>query len=901
MVRHGSVHDVMPLREVRSDCLLSRHTGTGTQTVTAVIAVEPTRSFALLPEGEQQTILFAFRGLLARLPIGEEISIHARIRPYDLTPYLDRLHAAQQERDVALRALARDHEQFVQALAASHALLQHEFFVRLSTRGGGSQRRPRGKRSPALLFEQARLDLSHKTQALLDDLERCGLHATRLSSEALIEYYRSCLHLHHAEQGTLSRALVEAVGRPLEASPLSPLSPHAATRAQAVIVTETPEEGSAAYPEEHPSRAPLPEGERRWVWAWGRTLARHQRHEERRATLEPAAHLISLPELIQPSLIEQSRHYLTVHQETSEYSRVRAVIGYPRQLETGWFDRLLALDEPYVDALLILEKRDPVALTRLLTNKMSKLRANQWLEWRAGQTENPQTQAARDDVEPLRDALVRAEEHVHAVSLLLCTRAESVAALKARDQRVAALLHRLDLVSTELTYEHLPAWQSFLPDGGDPLKRRRLLDTSSLVTAFPFTVCNLSTPEPGVLIGTTATRGPILIDPSSAHLENGHELIIACSGAGKSFYVKLWILRGLLQGYPCIVIDPEDEYAPLAQAVGGTVVRLAPGAFPLNPLELVPIPGERRLLEEKIESLLVLCDLLLADKAAGVLSQREKGYLSRMLLQCYAEAGITDDPATHRRTAPTMGALTALIEAEGDPYQIAERLQRHGALFAEETQVALDAALLVFSIRDLPADLKPIGLYVVTEFVWNTIRQEAAPRPRFLMVDEAWTLMQYPEGGEFLSSLSRRARKYHLHLKLITQNAEDFLASKAGRVIVQNSAMKLLMKQDSSTIEAVAKAFALSPEETAYLPTCRPGEGLFVLQAARIPLFVASSETEYQLATTRPDDRWQALPVAAQTEEEMERATSVSSIERWDLTDLLLEEEEDEFEDEEPP
>jgi hypothetical protein len=856
--RRGSIHKEVLLRDVTAGCLGIHQPGNSQRAYKAVVRVQPVKHFALLPSIEQQGMLSAFRGLLARLPVSEEISIHVRVRPYDITPYLDRLEQAQHTASPALRDLAADHHHFVQGLASERALLQHEFFVRLTA--SQQQASHQGKRKPSLAFELAKADLDRKTQILLEELQRCGLAAHRLGSEELIEYYRSCLHLSHAQQHPLSPENLAAVNQPIRENTRSTEEADAGIQDPE---TTAPRSASTALVDAAPSENAQDQsnrGERRWIWQRGKTLARHQRTLQRQATttLEPAPHLISLLEILQPSLIEAHRHYLCVHHETSEYSRARAVIGYPRQLTAGWFDRLLTLDEPFVELMLFIEKRNPVTVTRHLTNKISKLRANQWIEWRAGRTENAQTQATRDDIEPLRDALVRQEEHVHAVSLYLCSRASSVPELKARDQRVAALLESLELVSVETTYEHLHAWRSFLPDAIDVLKRRRLLDTSSLVTAFPFTVCNLSTPEPGMLVGTTATRGPVLIHPSSMTLENGHELIIASSGAGKSFYLKLWLLRALHQGIASIVIDPEDEYALLCREVGGTVIRLAPGAFPLNPFDLVSLPGEHRLLEEKVEGLLTLLDLLLADKASGVVSQREKGFLNRMLFQIYADRGITADPATHQRTPPTMADLFERIMEERDPYHLGERLQRHLSAFPNRTTVGLDASLIVFSIRDLPAELKPVGLYVVTEFVWNTIRQETSPRPRFLMVDEAWTLMQFPEGGEFLSNLSRRARKYHLHLKLCTQNAEDFLASKAGRVIVQNSAMKMLLKQDASTIEAIAKAFALSPEESAYLPSCRPGEGLFMLRAARTPLFAAASHREYQLATTNPQERWQA-------------------------------------------
>ncbi|HEY9715102.1 MAG TPA: hypothetical protein V6C72_16650, partial [Chroococcales cyanobacterium] len=491
---------------------------------------------------------------------------------------------------------------------------------------------------------------------------------------------------------------------------------------------------------------------------------------------------------------------------------------------------------------------------RSLTRAISGYRATQHLEQRHGRTEDPYISAARGEVEELRDKLVQKTEQVHAFSLYILTRAESRQTLKERDAKVTSLLRGIELQSVPLQYEHLQAWLACL-DARDVLKRARKFDTSTIVGAFPFCSSNLST-EPGALVGLTAGGGLVIIDPTSDELENGHELVFARSGAGKSYYRKIDLTRSLLTGFEAIVIDPDrEEYYPVCKQFGGSYIRLLPGNLAINPFDLDRIQGsERNPLEEKLQSLLVLFDLLLADKIPGVLSQREKGLLNRLMTQAYADCGVTADPATHGNESPNMQRVYDLLVQSGDEFGLADRLLRYLPSFPARTEVDLDNPLTVFSIQNLPEELQPVGLYLVTEFVWSKARKDRVPVPRMLLIDEAWVLMAFPEGGRFLAGISRRARKYNLHLRLVTQNVEDFLASEHGRTLLLNASQKFLMKQDSTTIDAVVKAFKLSGEERKFLLGAGKGEGLYFSRSSHVPLQVVASELEDQLARTDPKE-----------------------------------------------
>ncbi len=863
----GNILQLMALREIRDDVLCLRATTKQKhqRDYMAVVRVEPV-NLPLMSNGEQEAILEGFRSFLTGLsPKDQPLSIHCRTARYDLQPYLDRLDTiAEAEESALYQAMADDHKAFVQKLASQRALLQRDFFVRVPIQINVKDGRYR-RLLPAEVFDQARADLGRRTQDVMIGLSRAGLMARRLTSEELIHYYLSCVHTRNAEAFTLPRSVLYTLDYPVRSHlphAFQQETKHTPSTAVALPSENTPawrtlQEAAAdsdLIPQEMPSHKA-----RRWVWQSSKDIERgkKQQDKKRRSDFSAAGapDLISLPELVQPAAVEQTPNYIKIHHNVGdEYLRARAVVGYPAVSVGGWFDQLLSIDEPYLDFLLFIETVDPVRYVRSLTRSISGYRATQHLEQRHGRTEDPYIQAARGEVEDLRDKLVQKTEQVHAFSLYICTRADSRQTLKERDAKVASLLRGLELESVPLQYEHLQAWLSCL-DARDILKRARKFDTSTIVGAFPFCSSNLST-EPGALVGLTAGGGLVIIDPTSDELENGHELVFARSGAGKSYYRKIDLIRSLLTGFGAIVIDPDrEEYYPVCQKFGGSYIRLSPGNLAMNPFDLARVHGnERNPLEEKLQSLLVLFDLLLADKLPGVLSQREKGYLNRLMTQAYADCEITADPATHEKEPPNMQMMYDLIIQEGDSCDLGDRLLRYLPSFPTRTEVDLENRLTVFSLMSLPEDVQPVALYLVTEFVWSQARKDRVPTPRMLLIDEAWVLMAFPEGGRFLAGISRRARKYNLHLRLVTQNVEDFLASESGRTILLNASQKFLMKQDSTTIDAVVKAFKLSDEERKFLLGASKGEGLYFSRSSHVPLQVVASELEDMLARTDPKE-----------------------------------------------
>jgi type IV secretory pathway VirB4 component len=376
--------------------------------------------------------------------------------------------------------------------------------------------------------------------------------------------------------------------------------------------------------------------------------------------------------------------------------------------------------------------------------------------------------------------------------------------------------------------------------------------------------------ERGVLYGVaTRSQSPVIVDSFDPSLENANLAVFAMAGAGKSYFVKLMALRNLLAGVDFLIVDPEDEYRALCAAAGGQYVRLA-SASPqhLNPFDLPPPTPEegRDPLAEQVAALLGLVEVMLTSGPATTgLDSHEKAVLDRALYRTYERAGITSDPATHGRPAPLMHDLHRELEALAEQSSselsavaasLASRLGRYvtgslaAGLFAQPTDVALDRSLVVFNIQQLEEELRPVAIHLIASFVWNRVRRER--RPRLLVVDEAWSLLRYPEGGAFISGMARRARKYYLGLVTITQDAADFLRSDHGRAVLVNAAMKLLMKQDPTTVDVVAEAFQLTDEERQYLLGANKGEGLLFGRGARVRLSIEASQGEHRVATTAP-------------------------------------------------
>lgn len=544
-----------------------------------------------------------------------------------------------------------------------------------------------------------------------------------------------------------------------------------------------------------------------------------------------------------------------------DFARGLYLSGFPRWVGDGWLGPLVNFEEPLVLSQHI-APLDSGEVTRELGNRLNELEASRRIAARAGQMPAATRTLALEDTERVQEQVTRGEERLFAVGHYLQVSAPSRRLLDDRTARLERVLGALQLQSRVARFAQDAAFRACLPEGRDPLGHTQTFTTSALAASFPFDSGTLAAPG-GVLYGL-AKQSLVIFDPFDPALDNANTAVIATSGAGKSYFVKLLALRTLEEGIEVAVIDPDGEYARLCAALGGQRVRLAlSGGAAINPFDL-PQPGAdeppgetRDPVAEAVDSILALLELMLADPGDR-LSAGERAILDKALYDTYTAAGIAPgDPASWARPAPTLRDLAARLAAlPGEmPALLALRLGPYvagslAALFSRPTDVDLDNRLVVFDIQRLDQRLQPLAIQVVAAHAWGRVRQ--ARRPRLLIADEAWKLLQHPAGAEFHAGLARRARKYWLGVVTVVHSAEDLTGTPAGRAVLGTAAAKLVMKQGEAGIEAATATFGLTEAERRYLVGADKGEGLFIARGGRVPLRVVASPAEHDLITTAP-------------------------------------------------
>lgn len=565
----------------------------------------------------------------------------------------------------------------------------------------------------------------------------------------------------------------------------------------------------------------------------------------------------TLVDLIAPAAMEVGRNHVRLEHQ---YVRVLAITSYPRTVTAGWLQTLINFDAP-IEISLHLHPLATGPMIRHLDHQLVQLHSSRLLDDRSGRLPNAERDVASADIESLRDALQQGTERVVSVGLYVQLRATSLALLDEVTRRLHSTLDGMRVDARPALLEQDLGFRTCLPECHDAIMVNRNLDTSSVATLFPFCSGSLSMPH-GVLYGIDrSTSSPVFIDPFDQRLDNSNMVVFAASGAGKSYFLKLLLLRLMAGGVDALIIDPEDEYRAVCTAAEGQTVRMSSASHQhINPFDLPPtIDGdEPDPLAEQVSAVLSLLDVMLSEPTHPLTTQ-ERSILDAAIYATYARAGVTADIETHERPAPLLADLQETLHATpGDvPASLAARLRRYSegslsGLFSGPTNVELRSRCVVFNVQALEEELRAIAIHLITSLIWKQVRRER--RPRMLVIDEAWSLVQYPEGGAFLSRMARRARKYHLGVITSTQDVSDFLNNEHGRVVLTNAAVTCLLKQSSATITPVLEAFALSPEERQYLLGAGKGEGLFFCQGRHLALQIAASPVEHRLATTAPRD-----------------------------------------------
>ena len=574
--------------------------------------------------------------------------------------------------------------------------------------------------------------------------------------------------------------------------------------------------------------------------------------------------ITTLRDLISPSSIEIHSSYFRLG---TKYGRTVYVYGYPRTLYTGWLSPLINIDE-VLDISMYIYPVDTTIVMKNLRKKVTQLEADISLNAEKGRIRNPETDAAIQDAEELRDALQVGSEKFFRFGLYVTIWAESLDELNFVQHKIETIFGQQMVFSKVASSQQEQGMNTTMPMCTDQLQIRRNMNTGAISTSFPFTSADL-TQERGILYGINMhNNGLVIFDRFS--LENANMVVFAKSGAGKSFTVKLEALRSMMLGAEILIIDPENEYQKLCDAVGGSYIRLSLNSdVRINPFDLPKVIDSEDAsdaLRANLVTLHGLFRLMLGGtqisangQPISALSPNEEADLDQALIDTYARAGITSDPLTHQSTPPTIINLyDTLLHMGGTGPQLAQRLRKYttgtfAGIFSQQSNVNINNQMVVFNIRDLEDELRPVAMYIVLSHIWNIVR--ADQRKRLLLVDEAWQLMKYDDSANFLFSLAKRARKYFLGLTTITQDVEDFMSSKMGRAIVHNSSLQLLLKQSSAAVDVLSDVFKLTEEEKKRLSNFPVGQGLFFAGQNHVHIQVIASETEESLITTNPNAR----------------------------------------------
>lgn len=581
----------------------------------------------------------------------------------------------------------------------------------------------------------------------------------------------------------------------------------------------------------------------------------------------------TMRDFIAPSSLEiHSDHFRL----GTKYGRTLYVYGYPREIYTGWLSSLINIDE-VLDISMYVYPVDSQTVLNNLKKKVTQLEASQSINNEKGRTRDPGLEAAIQDAEELRDQIQVGAERFFRFGLYLTLYADSLDELTFVQNKIETIFGQQMVFSKVASSQQEQGLNSTVPQLSDQLQIRRNMNTGAISTSFPFTSADL-TDSSGILYGVNMhNNGLVIFDRFT--LENANMVVFAKSGAGKSFTVKLEALRSMMLGSEILIIDPENEYQKLSDAVGGSYIRLSLSADTrINPFDLPRVIDSDEAddaLRANLVTLHGLFRLMLGGtqvasngQAMSALTPAEEADLDQGLIDTYARVGITSDPLTHGSQPPTISDLyDTLLHMGGTGPQLAQRLRKYttgtfAGIFSQQSNIDINNSMVVFNIRDLEDELRPVAMYIVLSHIWNITRTDQ--KKRMLIVDEAWQLMKYDDSANFLFSLAKRARKYNLGLTTITQDVEDFMGSKMGRAIVANSSMQLLLKQSTSAVDVLSDVFKLTEEEKKRLANFPVGQGLFFAGQNHVHIQIIASQTEQQLITTKPQDIQNQIQASSQ-------------------------------------
>ena len=554
-------------------------------------------------------------------------------------------------------------------------------------------------------------------------------------------------------------------------------------------------------------------------------------------------------DVIAPAALEINSNFIKLG---DKLAKTIFIFSYPRFLSTGWFSSIINMPD-LIDISIFVHPVETGLALKKLRKKAAQVESQIYEKQEKGVVRDPMLETAFQDIENLRDSLQQAREQLFNVSAYITIYADKLDELNKLEGRITNLLEsRLVYVKPAL-FQQIEGFNSCLPLGLDRLLIHNPLNSGPLSSFFPFTSADL-TSENGILYGINQSNNTLIIFDRFS-LENANMVIFAKSGSGKSYATKLEALRLLMMGTDVLIIDPENEYEALASSVGGSYFRISLASqHHINPLELPIIPRDEDpsdVLRSHIVNLSGLLKLMM-----GKLNPEEDALLDRAITETYASHDIAPGKDFSKAVPPLLEDLEKILENMEGGKVLAQRLYKftqgsYAGFTNQPTNVDIKNRLIVFSIRDLEEELRPIAMYIVLNFIWNLVRAEL--KKRILIVDEAWILMKYEDGASFMFGLVKRSRKYFLGVTTITQDVEDFLKSPYGRPIITNSSLQLLLKQSPTMIDLVVKSFNLTEGEKSLLLEAAIGEGLFFAGLNHVAIKVIASYLEDKIVTTKPE------------------------------------------------
>lgn len=555
----------------------------------------------------------------------------------------------------------------------------------------------------------------------------------------------------------------------------------------------------------------------------------------------------SIRDVIAPAAFVVSPYHLQIG---SLYSKTLFVFTYPRYIETNWLSPIINYDLTFDMGMYIhpLESKDVMGE---LKKQVGKIESSMMIQQEHGSPRDPELETALGDVESLRDVLQRGEVRLFQYAMYFTIYADSQEELKTIGDQLESTLGGLLIYTKESIFQMEQGFTSTLPLMLDKLSVLRNFDTGSLSSTFPFTSSEL-TQDDGILYGINRHNNSLVIFDRFS-LPNANEVVFATSGSGKSFYVKLEALRYLMLGTDVIVVDPENEYKTLCEAVDGSYLEISLNSDKrINPFDL-PIGSDESgedVLRSTISSVHGLVKLMV-----GGLTPEEDSLIDKALFETYAIKDITTDPESQKNEPPLMQDFYNVLSNMNGTESLRARLSKFtegtfASLYNQKTNFELKPGFVVFSVRDLEEQLRPVAMYTILNYIWTKIRMDI--KRRIMIIDEAWWMMQFEDSAKFLHGLAKRARKYYLGLTIISQDVEDFLSSRYGKAVVSNASMQVLLKQSTASIDLVSEVFNLTEGEKYLLLESDVGEGLFFAGLNHVAIKVVASYTEDQIITTDP-------------------------------------------------